>query len=607
MFVAHNAAFERNLWEHHMVAYHGAPPIPLEQWHDTMARACQMALPASLDKLLAALDLPNEKDKEGRTLTLSFSKPDRKTGMLPVMTPEKRARVGQYCDSDTGGQAAVHRRLGWLPAHERPIWELSQRINDRGVMLDMEFVRAAQAVVDKASGPLAERFREITGGLNFGQIAKVRAWVEDQGVACPDLTTETVSKLLGEDLDEAGGEDGGGEEIGGIKHEELPVAVREALHIRHLIGSSSIKKLKAMEACAGYDNRARGLYRYHGTTPGRQTSGLFQAQNFPRGTDETIGMDVDAKVDAIMTGDPDWVRAVTGIEPVELVVGSLRHAIKAAPGRVIMSGDFTGIQLRTLLAVAGQYDKCDLLASGVNAYCDMGRQIYGREIDKKKDVKEYTVSKAGVLGLGFQMGAPKFVWSAAKGGGVITPSESKLVVDVYRKEWAPEVPKLWYGLQQAAIDAVWTGEEQESHDILYRLEDRWLVAEAPNGATIAYFDPQPVTRLMPWSTDEAPDYRKGFTYRVEKQGHLITRDAYGGQLTENIVMKIEREIVEGAKRRLEDNGFPVIMDGHDEIVCEPETRDLDAFKQIMEDVPRWVRELKIPVHVDVWQGDRYRK
>ena len=45
-------------------------------------------------------------------------------------------------------------------------------------------------------------------------------------------------------------------------------------------------------------------------------------------------MDVDAKVEAIMTGDPEWVRAVTGVEPVELVVGSLRHAIKAAPGRV---------------------------------------------------------------------------------------------------------------------------------------------------------------------------------------------------------------------------------------------------------------------------------
>ena len=72
-------------------------------------------------------------------------------------------------------------------------------------------------------------------------------------------------------------------------------------------------------------------------------------------------------------------------------------------------------------------------------------------------------------------------------------------------------------------------------------------------------------------------------------------------------MKIEREMVENAKRKLEDNGFNPIMEVHDEIVCEPLTCDLDAFQQIMQDVPRWVKEMRIPVHVDVWSGDRYRK
>ncbi len=608
MFVAHNAGFERNLWTHHMVDYHGAPEIPISQWHDTMARAQQLALPGSLDKLMVALGMPLEKDKEGRTLTLSFSKTDRKTGMLPEMTPAARKRVGQYCMSDTAGQTSVHRRLGWLPEHERPIWELSQRINDRGVLLDMEFVRAAQAIVDKATEPLALRFRELTGGLNFGQIAKVIHWINTHQVgALPsklidNLQAETVARMLGHEIEE---EDD--REDARPDQDHLPSDVREALHIRHLIGSSSIKKLKAMEACVGYDGRARGLFRYHGTTPGRQTAGLFQPHNFPRGSNETIGLEVDLKVKLILDGDPYAITYSTGIEPVEFVVGSLRHAIKAAPGRILMSGDYSGIQLRTLLALAGQHDKCELLAAGGNAYCDMGQQIYGRPIDKKADVKEYTVSKAGVLGLGFQMGPPKFVWSAAKGGSKITLEESKVVVDVYRNTWAPLVPKVWYGLSQASVDCVWTGEEQESHDILYRMEDRWLVAEIPNGSTIHYYDPQPVTREMPWSTKEEPDFRKGFPYRVEKQGRLITRDAFGGQLTENIVMKIEREMVEQAKRKLEDNGFWPIMEVHDEIVCEPLTRDLDAFQQIMEDVPRWVREMKIPVHVDVWTGSRYKK
>ena len=609
MFVAHNAAFERNIWLHHMVTIFGAPQIPLEQWHDTMARAQQLALPAALDSLLSVLGLPVQKDKEGRTLTLSFSRPNRKTGMLPEMTAETKARIGQYCASDTAGQTAVHRRLGWLPPHERPIWELSQVINDRGIMLDMDFVRAAQTIVDKATEPLAARFRELTGGLNFGQIAKVRAWVEERGVACPDLTAETVTRLLGEEPEDASGGTAWGDDAiaaDTLDAGYLPSDVREALNIRQLIGSSSIKKLKAMTACVGYDGRARGLFRYHGTTPGRQTAGLFQPHNFPRGTNETIGMEVDAKVDAIMTSDPEWVKAVTGVEPVELVVGSLRHAIKAAPGRILMSGDYSGIQARTVLALAGQHDKTALMASGADIYCDMASQFYGREITKA-DAAERHLGKTAVLGLGFQMGAPKFRTTAAKEDIELTLPRAEGVVYVYRKEWAPKVPDLWYGLSNAAVETVWHQDEQESHGILYRLEDRWLMAELPNGSTIHYYDPRPVTREMPWSTKEQPDFRRGFAYSVEKQGRWISRDAFGGQLTENIVMKIEREMVECAKRKLEDNGFAPIMEVHDEIVCEPLTRDIDSFKAIMEDVPRWVREMRIPVHVDVWQGERYKK
>jgi hypothetical protein len=151
-----------------------------------MARAQQLALPGALDKLLAALDMPVQKDKEGRTLTLSFSKPDRKTGMLPAMTPAARDRIGQYCDSDTAGQTSVHKRLGWLPPHERPIWELSQIINDRGIMLDMEFVRAAQAIVDKATEPLALALQGADGRAELRPDSQGQGrGSTSRGVYCP--------------------------------------------------------------------------------------------------------------------------------------------------------------------------------------------------------------------------------------------------------------------------------------------------------------------------------------------------------------------------------------------------------------------------------------
>lgn len=603
IFIAHNASFERAIWKHHMEPL-GWPAIPLSQWADTMARCNQTALPASLEGALTALGLPFSKDTAGTKLTVGLSKPNKKTGMLPPRTPEVLQRVADYCASDVENQVALHKWLGLLPAHERPIWELSQTMNDRGLLLDMDLVHAMQAVVDRASGPLAKEFETLTGGLKFTQIAKLRNWVEAQGVSLANLAAETVDQLLGEvDEDESEPED---DDLGIQEPGEVivPPDVHRALTIRRLIGSASIKKLKAMQACVGLDGRARGLYRYHGTTPGRQTASLFQPHNFPRGTNEAIELDVDLKVQALMTGDPEWVEQVLGIPPVEAVVGSLRHIIRAAPGRKLMAGDYSGIQARTVLALAGQHDKTALMAAGADVYCDMATNIYRRTITKT-DTAERQVGKNSVLGLGFQMGHKKFF---DKYCADQTPEFAKAVVDIYRQEWAPLVPKVWYGLQQAAVDTVWTGREHESHGVVYAIEDQWLTAEIPNGSKLYYFDPKPVTRKMPWSTEDAPDYRKGFQYRVQKGGRLITRDAFGGQLTENVVMKIERELVEYAKLKLEAEGFNPVMENHDEIVCEPLTdASLDVFREIMLDVPTWVKTMRIPVAVDAWEGGRYRK
>lgn len=605
IWVCHNSGFERNIWTHHMHEIFGWDDIPLSNWHDTQARGCQLVLPAKLEQILRALRLPQEKDLEGNRLTLSLSRADKKTGRYPERTQAVMHRVGLYCESDIGGQVALHRRIGWLPAHERPIWELSQRMNDRGILLDMELVRAMQAVVDEASGPLAARFKEITGGLTFGQIAKVKAWVLAQGVDVPNLAKDTLAALLGdgEESDEwETGEDEGEDDVHDV---ELPVAVREALHIRQLIGSASIKKLKSMEACVGYDGRARGLLRYHGTGPGRQAGLLLQPHNFPKGTlGQDAKADIDGLVAALKSRDLAEVERVGGKPPVEVVVSTLRHCIIASPGKKLCAGDYAGIQARTVLAISGQWDKVALMAAGADVYCDMAGQIYHRVITKA-DEKERGIGKNSVLGLGFQMGDKTFRLKYAKEH----PLEFCTgVVKTYREDWAPEVPKTWKGLQQAAIDTVWYGIPHTYGVVTYRLEDEWLTAHIqgmPDDCKLWYYNPQKVTRLMPWSTPESPDYRKGFTYQVQKGGMWLTRDAFGGQLTENVVMKIERELMEHAKPKLEAAGYDLVLEVHDEIVGEGD--DPERFKAIMEDVPDWCHALRIPVAVEAWASERYKK
>lgn len=602
VFVAHNAEFEKAIWRRILVPLYGWPDIPNERWHDTAARCANLALPRGLEKVLPLLSLPVQKDMEGNRLTLGLSRINKKTGMYPPLTDAVRERVSDYCAIDVEGQSALHKRIGWLPPEERVTYLLDQEINERGLALDVPLIRAMRKIVDEASRPLIAEFAELTGGLTLNQVAKVGEWCKDRGVELPNLQKETLDALFGE-TDE-------GETVDETLNVELPPEVHRALYIRRLIGSASVKKLAAMEACVGSDGRARGLLVYHRANTGRWAGQLLQPQNFPRGT---IKGDIEGMVAALMTGDHEYVNMLYG-PPVETVVSSLRHAVIAAPGHALVAGDFAGIEARVVLALAGQHDKTELLASGADVYISMAQDIYNlpkfdvsdKELCKKfkaEHLEERQIGKNTILGCGFQMGANKF-------HGRYCPKQpvefAQQVVDTYRKVWAPKVPELWRGLEQAAVKAVHYRKAHEAYGIVYQLEDEWLTARLPSGRKLWYFQPRATRRAMPWDEN---DIRLAWTYKAWKQGRMLTVDAYGGLLTENVVQAIARDLLVVAMRRCRREGLPMVLTVHDELVLElPEARaDEAVLKEIMEDIPDWAKALKVPVEVETWAGDRYRK
>lgn len=303
-----------------------------------------------------------------------------------------------------------------------------------------------------------------------------------------------------------------------------------------------------------------------------------------------------------MTGDTDFVSMVLG-PPVEAVVSALRHCIVPERGRLLASGDYAGIQARVVLALAGQHDKTALMASGADVYCDMAEAIYKRPIDKRKDPEERQTGKNSVLGLGFQMGWKRF---REKYAGHMTEEFCERIIWTYRNEWAPCVPKMWQALALASLQAVQSGKAHEAYGIVYQREDIWLTARLPSGRKLWYTYPKSEKRPMPWDN---LDIRLGWSYQQQKMGRWMTIHAFGGLLTENVVMGIERDIMEHGASLLEANNFPVILDVHDEILTEPLQHhvDLKAMEQIMTDVEPWVRHLRIPVAVECWEGDRYKK
>ncbi len=433
--------FEQVIWQKIMVERHAFAPIPTKRWVDLRATCCSFALPRSLDKALTALGLPVKKDKEGQRLVRSLSRPNRKTGAYPELTPAIVKRVADYNRIDTLALDAMRKHgLGALPTSERKVWELDQRINARGIAIDVGFVEAAKRIADLVMGEAFAEFAELTDGVSPLQVQKTREWLRSRKWALPNLESETVSDAL---------------ELGG-----LPDDVRRVLEIRQIAAAASLKKLDAMLACVGPDGRARGLLQYHGATTGRWSGQLIQPQNLPRPTLEAA-VDPEELAAAVKTGDADALSRWG--KPIDVLVSGLRHALTAADGAMFGAGDFSMIECCVLLALAGQRDKCELIARGVDVYRDMASTIYGfdragftaipEDELSSEQTEQRRIGKNGVLSSGYGIGAEGFYRRFCR--HVEDGKElAARIVGVYRNQWAPAVPRLWRDLERAARQAM---------------------------------------------------------------------------------------------------------------------------------------------------------
>lgn len=592
-FVAHNAGFERAIWRNIMVGRFGWPDIPIERWHDTMAVALMKGLPAKLDVLTRVLGFGG-KDLEGNKVALGLSKFNKKTGMLDH-SHLLMARTSAYCMDDVEKEVQVLRRTHNFSGGERKVWELDQRINDRGIRLDNKYIDACIGVVNRALPPLLERFHEMTG-LKPTQAAKFKGWLEANGLQIDNLQKETVARLMGEEVEDE--PDDGRDEMPLV----LPPICREALYIRGLAASASVKKLPTMLACQGSDGRARGLVQYHGAGPGRWAGRILQPHNFPRaGVDigDNTTASPDELVAAIMDGDDRYLRMVFG-EPIEAVSSGLRHALISDEDKTLLIGDFAQIEARVVLALAGQHDALDTFVNG-DPYCTMAEKIFHQPVTKKEHPEKRTTGKQTILGAGFGMGHKTFQFRYC-------PKETlefaKVCIDAYRKDLAPKVVNLWYGLERAATEAVWTGKPQEYNGIQYQMEGEWLTCLLPSMRKLWYFQPWKTKKAMPWDIN---DVRPGWSHCTYKTGKWIRRDAYGGLLTENVVQAMARDLLVHCMFLCEKENLPTVLTVHDENVCEADASRATLFKELMTDTPAWAKAYKIPVAVEMMVANRYRK
>ena len=248
--IAHNASFEQYIWNAIMVKRYGYPPIPIERWKCTMAKALTNGLPASLHMAAKALNLPAQKDMEGRTNMPKLSKP-RRNGKFytPEDAPEEFEKLYAYCKQDVEVMRQLDGSLPDLSVKEKKIWQIDQRMNQEGVYVDLPLIFSAMEIYSVHDKSQQKLFRQITGGKPSvsRQRALVISWLASKGVLVANTQKVTFDKLL--------------------LRKDLPDNVRMAIKICSTAGKTSIGKFKKMLERATSEGNIRRSFSIMGPVP----------------------------------------------------------------------------------------------------------------------------------------------------------------------------------------------------------------------------------------------------------------------------------------------------------------------------------------------------
>jgi len=575
---AYNAQFERLLWWLVLAPRYQFPRPKLEQFWCTAAEASAMALPRSLEAAARVLGVAQQKDVEGRRVILQCARP-KKDGSWES-DDWKLARLYEACRQDVRTERAVAGRVRRLPPSEREVYLLDQRINDRGVPVDIGLAAAMDRLVDRSTAEANAEISRLTGGAvqKVSEPARLKVWLNARGLDVESVARATVKELMGQE------------------HES---DIERVLQLRFENGRSSLAKLKRVPELAGRDGRVRGTLLYHGAATGRWSAKLLQPHNFPRGDVK----DVERYLPAVLSGDVSAIE-----EPLLIVLSSmLRRVFRARPGFRFMEADFSQIEARVVAWFAGQDDLLVALESGARLYEAMGAMAFGvRAASVTRDSIERQVGKGLVLGCGFGMGGPRFRATMKLQGVELSEGRARAAVKGYRERF-PRIPELWSRLDEAARSAVLrpgtvvrTG---RAGNVAYLKHPRVLWCVLPSGRTLAYMDPEIVVKETPVGVRPVLE----FSTVSPMTRKWIRRDFYGGLAAENITQAAARDIMAGAMARVEGAGYPVVLTVHDSVLAEvPDAHGtLDEYFDLMRHSPRWAARL--PIAVEGWEGERYGK
>lgn len=617
-----NAGFDRAVYDYIGTEDYGFPPLPLTAWSCVAAAARANALPGGLDKAFkCANDAPQllGKDHMGSALIRACSIPPYDT------SPEKLEAMGVYCERDVELMGLLVDMIEPLTPEQLHDYHVNERINDRGVGVDLNMARLAQSCAAVEAAEIAAELAALTGGVitKHTQSARmcklVTGVLDDLSARTPVnevshpaamLSMMTVYKegkprksldkaIRAELLDYD------------AQYKVLPSNITEAIELYDAGNASSVSKFQKMQDMAiraddGSD-RVHGAFIFAGAGQTlRYSSKGLQLHNFRRNCLKrelipTVLEELQREgVPSQATLDAAGVK-----NTMQLLASMLRPAIVPAEGKVLVVYDWSAIEARVLPWLSGDPTAeplLELFRSGADVYIHEAAGILNVP-EERVSAEERQLGKVAILSLGFG-GAVGALSAMARAYGMVLDEGLMLrVVSAWRRN-NPWAVKFWSDLMQAFTRAYrYPGSTQYAGRVCYHREmnSPHVSVRLPCGTLL-------------WYRHVKPD-RDGYSY--VKGAHTPKADAktwprarvWHGILAENITQAAAASLLRWLLRECDTTNIPIVAHTHDEVISEvPVAQSEETARGIhglMTTGPAWAEGL--PLEAEGGHMTRYGK
>lgn len=568
--VAFNANFERTCLRRMT-----GRDMPPEQWRCTMVHALYLGLPGSLEQVGQVLKADVKKSPEGKALIRYFCmpcKPTKKNGQrkrnLPTHDPEKWERFKWYCGEDVGAEESIAKRLGKspVPPIEWRYWCMSQRMSDKGVLVDRDLLKHAIAADEVSKQTLLEEAVELTGLDNPNSVEQLKKWlteeIDDTYVHqfVQSLTKKSIPRII-DLVDDA--------------------KVQRVLELRLELGRASVKKYHAIDRAVCNDGRIRGTQQFYGANrTGRDAGRIVQLQNMM--TNKLSDLALCRQL--LKAGEYELLELFFG--SISFCLAQLiRTVLIAEQGHVLAPVDFSAVEARALAWVSGEEWRLEVFKTHGQIYEASASQMFNVPwsefqdyIDRKKKHPLRQKGKVAELALGYWGGANALITMGALEQG-LEIGELQPIVDAWRAS-NPKIKAFVYAMGKAAVRTVKTGLTSNPSDIdlewlgwaknpvpdygiRFRMEKGLLAMRLPSGRELFYVKPR---------IEYEEGFGEGVTYEGvdQKTRQWVRLRGYAGKWVENFCQAHCRDVLYYKLAEMDDEGLyqHVLFHVHDEAVPE---------------------------------------